>query len=468
MIGFTVHRMNVTLLLMTGLLALSHLAAGQAEQPQVLKKKTETISQADELFRDLRWRSLVKNIEEARESRRIWFKDNKLTSPGDSMVAMIADLRYYGLLPDNYHRAEIENLKGTSGDLKSIFRLDVLLTDAFFSVAEDLKNGRIKSGTGTGNDSLLTSLLDHVTRGKSVREVLEQQEPDYSQYRSLKQALRALIDTLEEGERTLVKRRIALDSLSLQKQLESIEINMERWRQEKQPFKDTYVLINIPSFMLELIAHDTVTFESKVIVGKAQTPTPILSSQLECFIIYPYWHVPKSIASAELLPKIQKDVSYLTRNNFEVLDSKGKILDAKSINWAAYNRSNFPFVLRQQEGTDNALGIIKFVFDSPSGVYLHDTNTKDFFKNEVRAYSHGCIRLEKAEALALLLATGTSDASSPLVEKYLQEKKRNTINLSSPVPIYVRYFTCEYKNGNLHQYPDIYKRDAKIFDALYK
>ena len=455
-----------TILIIMGLIAVGHLASGQTERVETDNKKKEFILQTDETLGGLRWKGLVKDIEESRESRRVWFKNDQLTPQGDSLVSMIQNLRYYGLLPKNYHISELETLLKPSKDLKSIFRLDVLLTDAFFSIAYDLKNGRAESNASSENDSLLVLLLDQAIKSGNVILSLEQQEPNYIDYYALKQALSVLIGRLEENQKAQVLKGIAMDSLPLQKQIVDIEVNLERWRQEKEPFKGTYILVNLPSFMLEVITHDTVLFESRVIVGTPRTPTPVLSSLLECFITYPYWHVPRSIATSELLPKLKTDPSYLARNNFQVLDVKGNLLDARSIDWPDYTKSNFPFVLRQQEGSANALGIIKFVFENPYSVYLHDTNAKNLFKNEFRALSHGCVRVEKAEALAHLLATGKLDTLSPLVEKYLNKKQRNTVELPQAIPIYVRYLTCEYKHGKLYQYKDIYKKDDKILQAL--
>jgi L,D-transpeptidase YcbB len=209
--------------------------------------------------------------------------------------------------------------------------------------------------------------------------------------------------------------------------------------------------------------------ESNVIVGKPATPTPTLSSKIDCFVVFPYWYVPRKITVEEYLSVIKKDTTFITRNNFDVLDRKGNIVQLSSINWNQYNANNFPFVLRQREGTENSLGIIKFVFDNPHAVFLHDTNAKKLFRNDIRAYSHGCIRLEKAFQLAhYLIGGGRTAISSQSLDKYLNLEKRITISLKQPVPIHIRYFTCTVTNGQLHFYPDIYKKDNVLIKTIYR
>src|SRR5690606_24036460 len=110
------------------------------------------------------------------------------------------------------------------------------------------------------------------------------------------------------------------------------------------------------------------------------------------------------------------------RNNFDVLDKRGNLLQADSIDWESFSKSYFPVSLRQREGQENALGIIKFVFDNPYAVFLHDTNAKRLFRSRVRAFSHGCIRMEKAVELAHYLVTGDPGKKSKYVERFLKEE----------------------------------------------
>jgi murein L,D-transpeptidase YcbB/YkuD len=237
---------------------------------------------------------------------------------------------------------------------------------------------------------------------------------------------------------------------------------MERWRWETPDLDQRYIWINVPSFQLHVIDKGQTILESRIIVGKPESPTPVLNSLVECITLYPYWYIPRKIAIEEYLPEIQKDTSFLMQNNFDVLDRKGNILDPATLDWQRFTTKYFPVSLRQREGSENSLGVIKFIFDNPYAVFLHDTNTKSLFRKKTRMFSHGCIRMEKAIELANYL---TRDPK--LIESKLQLKERWTINLDNPIAIYTRYFTCEYIHDELNFYDDIYGLDQAIIDTLY-
>jgi murein L,D-transpeptidase YcbB/YkuD len=129
--------------------------------------------------------------------------------------------------------------------------------------------------------------------------------------------------------------------------------------------------------------------------------------------------------------------------------------------------NNFPVLLRQREGVDNSLGILKFVFDNPYAVFLHDTNARRLFQNNDRALSHGCIRMEKAIDFAHYLVTGKVGEKSAMVEKFLKQKERHNVDLASPIAIHVRYITAEVKGDQIYVYKDLYKQDRALIESLY-
>jgi murein L,D-transpeptidase YcbB/YkuD len=421
----------------------------------------------DQLYDGLKRKKSVIKFYELRNNKPAWSDSKNILLLGDSMISMIKNVRYYGLLPKDYHLFEIEDNKQTDTG-KSLLRTDVLLTDAFLSIAKDLKYGRLSNTAKVWDDSLQISLLQQTVSGQWLKTNLELQEPMYPGYCALKEALKLSLDSLMDEDRIAFMEGRSDDSHPLTNKLRLIEINIERWRLENTISGDRYIFINIPSFWLEIVSNDTIVLESKVIVGTADRPTPLLSSEVECFIIYPYWHVPRKIAVEEYLPILKKDTSFLKGNNFDVLDSKGNVLDSDSIDWGEFNKNYFPVLLRQREGPENSLGVIKFVFDNPYAVFLHDTNAKRLFRKDVRAFSHGCIRMEKAFELAHYLATGEINKRSKTIEIYLKQRQRHTVDLPNPIPIYVRYFTCEFKDGVFLQYKDIYKRDQKIARLFYE
>jgi murein L,D-transpeptidase YcbB/YkuD len=242
---------------------------------------------------------------------------------------------------------------------------------------------------------------------------------------------------------------------------------MERWRWEKM-LPDRYVTVNIPAFLLRVIESDSVWLESRVIVGKRETPTPVIESVIRSFIIYPYWHVPRSISTKEILPSLQRDSTYLHKHNFDVLDRQGKVVDASVIHWTDYDTENFPFILRQREGSENSMGIIKFNFPNHYGVYLHDTNSKRLYTSKKRDLSHGCVRVNKAVEFAHYLVREDDIYVSPEdLDQYLTLQQRLKIDLRKPIPLKLQYFTCEFHKGGVQFYDDIYKKDSVMIQSLY-
>jgi murein L,D-transpeptidase YcbB/YkuD len=163
--------------------------------------------------------------------------------------------------------------------------------------------------------------------------------------------------------------------------------------------------------------NNEVVLEMRLVVGKPSTPTFSLASIVNEVIIYPYWHVPVSIATKELLPAIKRDPSFLEANNYQVLNKAGKIINPYSINWNALSRNYFPYTIRQGTGCDNSLGLLKLNFYNPFGAYLHDTPNKDLFKQNRRFFSHGCMRMEKPIELGHLVLINNNIAIDTLTEK---------------------------------------------------
>jgi L,D-transpeptidase YcbB len=384
----------------------------------------------------------------------------------DSMISIIRNARYFGLLPAGYHLKEIEQLK----DLHTsphIERIEVLLTDAFLRLVNDLSAG-VSRVVHEGVDSIGAGLLQRAVREGEIVSVLNSVEPGYSQYKALKSAISAILDSTQASIREGILSGEINESEPTMKLFQTLELNLERWRAEKQFSEEgRYIYINIPSFILRVVNGSMPVLESRIIVGAQKTPTPELSSYVECFTIYPYWNVPRKISIEEYLPIIKRDTSFIARNNFDVLDRKGRVLHKDSIDWKSFNKNYFPVSLRQREGKGNSLGLIKFVFDNPYAVFLHDTNAKALFNRKVRTFSHGCVRMEKAVELGHYLLTKDVSARSAILDKYLSKQERRTLNLQGPVPIYIRYFTCELVNEKLYLYPDVYDLDNKLRERLY-
>lgn len=422
----------------------------------------------DQAFKGLSIKSRIIRFYQTRNAQAIWFPGNTKSALADSMVSLIQQSRYSGLLPQDYQLAEIEYLQQAQETHQNLLRTEILLTNAFFEMMEDLRYGRLYSRVDNADDSVYFSAINRVIYESNVRTVLEQEEPVFLGYRELKKAMKYVLDTLPYQIRQTLLWGATADSIHGFREVRAIEINLERWRMETKSFGQRYLFVNIPAYQLYLIAADTLSFQSRIIVGKKDTPTPHLTSLVECFVLFPYWYVPRKIAIEEYLPIIQYSRTFISRNNFDVLNSRGEILNADSIDWNAYNKNYFPVSLRQREGPDNSLGVIKFLFDNPYAVFLHDTNAKKYFRGNMRALSHGCVRVERALDLAHYLITDDLTKQSKTITKYLQQKQRHTVNIPKPIPIYIRYFTCEFRNDQLYYYSDIYEKDTVLIDAFYK
>lgn len=186
-------------------------------------------------------------------------------------------------------------------------------------------------------------------------------------------------------------------------------------------------------------------------------------------IIYPYWKVPYSIAWKEILPAVQADTSYLRRKGFEVLGAGGRVVDPRKIKWKKYNKDNLPYSFRQVIGEENSLGILKFNFNSRYGVYMHDTNSKKYFKTFYRWQSHGCIRLEQYyEAARFIIRDDTLKIPYDTLDAWLAKQEQQKINLRKQIPIYVKYYSSVADSLGLHRYIDIYRKDEAMEKMLYK
>ena len=231
-----------------------------------------------------------------------------------------------------------------------------------------------------------------------------------------------------------------------------------RWMYPVLRQNENTIVVNIPSATLLLFRYDTPVLESKVIVGKRSTRTPRIASTLTDITIYPYWIVPKSIATGELLPEIKKDVSYLERNNFQVLDKKGKIVNATAVRWDSLSASYFPYTIRQSTGCDNSLGLIKLNINNPFNIYLHDTPWKALFESRNRFFSHGCVRVQKAKEMSHILLKDNSVAVDTLDEKEsLLGRRPIVLKLPTDIPVLILYNTSWFDaKGVVRFYPDIY------------
>lgn len=254
-------------------------------------------------------------------------------------------------------------------------------------------------------------------------------------------------------------------------QIQKIAVNMERWRWLPKQLGDRYILVNIAAFNLAAVEHGQTVLSMPVVVGKDYRQTPVFSSRMTYLVLNPYWHVPPTIATEDILPEVKKNPQYLAKRNIEVIRSWNDttVLDPFSINWAAYSKDNLPFVFRQPPGRDNALGRIKFMFPNKYDVYIHDTPQRSHFTLPQRAYSSGCIRVESPIELAAYVLKDDPRWNREAILEALEKSRDAIVRLPQPIPVHIFYCTSYVdERGWLHFREDIYQRDAAVAQGLKK
>ena len=466
----------------------------------------------------------------------LWFNQSNLNSKGDSLLKLIQNITYYGLIPNQYHLQKITTYldsihsNRTLINVTSLVKADLLLSDAYYLIGAHLNKGRFY------NDSLLLqtnfnkldkgwdSILVSGYQKANLKAAFDSLEPKFYGYKMLKKELAVILNNgklfqidsipfISEKD-SIIRNKLIIQNLIIQglydtlssanysikltkailklqkkwfiqpdgklgkytsqalsynreKIIKQICMSMERWRWE-MTFPEKYIFINIPEFWLTVFEKDTIVLQSAIVCGKPDHQTPILKSKIDHMLIYPYWNVPSSIATKEILPAVKRDINYISKKNFEVLGAGNKVLDYTKLPWKKYSKDYLPVRFRQRIGEENSLGIVKFNFNNPFGVYLHDTNSKRYFKTNNRSQSHGCIRIENYLDLADFLVRDDSVHYTPdSLRLYFSKTEQRKIRLKKAMPIFTRYYTAKADSNGLKLFIDIYQKDEEMMNLIY-
>lgn len=469
----------------------------------------------------------------------IWSSEEKWTTLADSLYAFIAASRLYGLFPSDYNissLARIRNGMADSMQRKNAVlwaRADMLFTDAYMSMAKDLKVGRLPQDSVSTridsliNDSLYLQNFQAAITQKNIRGSLEQLETKLKGYTDLKAAIASFLDSADFSGSTYVVYP-SKDSALLLKQVESrlaelnfisipgdtasfrgnirkyqkghgipvtgkigektvsslnvndwqkfkrIAVSLDRYKLMADTLPHQYIWVNLPGFYLQLWNDDTLALESKIVVGKPLTRTPLLTSKITDMVTYPQWTIPESIIVKEVLPGLKKDTNYLNKKGYSLVDFNGDEVYASSVNWNKYTKG-IPYKVVQGSGDDNALGILKFNFSNKYSVYLHDTNQRYYFSRSFRALSHGCVRVQQWDKLARFIIANDSLNASPTsntfktdsLTAWLSRKEKHVIPVKTRLPVFIRYFGCTAVNGKVKFYEDIYNEDRLLSERYF-
>jgi len=256
-------------------------------------------------------------------------------------------------------------------------------------------------------------------------------------------------------------------NVPVQARLQQIVVAMERERWLNRPRGERHIWVNLADFTASIIDNDRVTFQTRSVIGAIESDrqSPEFSDVMEYMVINPSWYVPRSIIVNEYLPSLQRNRNAVSQ--IEVTDRNGRAVNRANINFNQYTARTFPFSMRQPPSPSNALGLVKFIFPNQWNIYLHDTPSKSLFGRQVRAFSHGCIRLNDPFDFAYALLSRQEADPQAFFQDRLRGGVEQRVNLTDPVPVHLVYRTAFTSvDGTLNFRPDIYGRDGRIWNAL--
>lgn len=394
----------------------------------------------------------------------------------------------HGLNPAMFHPDQVRELVSKLNNTtaittkeeayRDIAELEILSSTSLINYSNDLQYGVISPKKIYSRYFMATKRPDslsilQVLNVRNLKTYLDTIQPKDPQYIALQKAY--LSNT-------------AIGNLSSEESKRVLLVNMERLRWKNKPTENKYVIVNIPDFKLDVMDSGKSVLNMKVCVGMGRNmdnaktllhyddtdrvdnpnphQTPILNSLIHSVQVNPIWNIPQSIATKEIIVEAQKDPYYLSNKNINVYKDDKLVEDSEDIDWNTVDKSDYSF--KQQPGSDNSLGKIKFLFNNKSNVYLHDTPAKSYFYRSMRAVSHGCVRLGDPQGLALNLF-GQGSWQYAVIDSDMTKQKPapTTIDLPKKVPVYITYVTCwADENGILQYRKDVYGMDIVLYAHL--
>jgi hypothetical protein len=229
------------------------------------------------------------------------------------------------------------------------------------------------------------------------------------------------------------------------------------------------IRVNVPTFILRFYINRKLAFKTKVIVGTNKNRTPSFSSLAKYIVTNPYWNVPYSIATKEIIYSARRDSTLFDRKKYELLHND-KVIRHDTINWSQYGSGNFPFKIRQKMGVSNSLGNVKLLFPNEFSVYIHDTPTKSLFNTQLRSYSHGCIRTQHPEELMRLILKDDNHLYKDSLDALFSRKGETYLRLNSPFLVSIEYQTLiiDDSTHQLRIFPDLYDRHKELLELSKK
>jgi murein L,D-transpeptidase YcbB/YkuD len=453
-----------------------------------------------------------------------WSRETAVGRQAEALVGAVRGAEAEGLNPREYHLAEVEealrrvHVPASNGgplDPSERATIDLLLTDAFVTYGGHLAHGRIDPKRIHSGWSLpprqvdVIAALERAIQDGRIEETLAGLAPSTPEYGALRQALqryRGIEErggwpvlpsgfTLRPGDRgndvSLLRARLAAETrlvpadsptvydpaleeavrvfqrtrglredaevgpatraalnVGVRSRVEQIALSMERLRWLPDDLGRRHIRVSIPAFELVVVEEGRAALAMRVVGGRPDWRTPIFSARMTSVVLSPYWNIPPSIAEAEVLPRARRDPDYLRRNG---------------IRWV---RDGSEYRLRQDPGPLNPLGQVKFLFPNPYNVYLHDTPSRHLFAEPLRAYSHGCMRVERPLDLAEYVLRDLG-WDRDAIRRGMARGVERAITLSDPVPVYVLYQTAWVDAAEQIEFrDDVYGHDRRLAEAI--
>jgi murein L,D-transpeptidase YcbB/YkuD len=256
-------------------------------------------------------------------------------------------------------------------------------------------------------------------------------------------------------------------NVPVKRKIDQIRVNLERSRWISRNIPEEFIIVDIAGFRVYHYRNFNIQWTSKVQVGKAFRKTPVFNSQIKYLVFNPTWTVPPTILREDIIPKIKKNPEYLQKMKISVIDRQGRIADPSSVDWSKYSGKNVPYTFRQEPGPHNALGRIKFIFPNKHFIYLHDTSSRSLYARKDRAFSSGCIRVEKNIELAEILLDDPYKWNQKNIKNLIDTLETKKVNLPEPMPVSLLYWTVRFdEKGKIIFKKDVYDRDGAVLNGL--
>ena len=279
-------------------------------------------------------------------------------------------------------------------------------------------------------------------------------------------------------ERFQIRHRLVVDgvvgkntykalNIPIKRKVDQIRVNLERARWISRDIPEEFIVVDIAGFRIYHYRNFNIKWTSKVQIGKPFRKTPVFNAWIKYLVFNPTWTVPPTILKKDIIPKIKKNPEYLQKMKISVIDSENKIVDPYSVNWSKYSDRYVPYTFRQEPGPHNALGRIKFIFPNKHFIYLHDTPSRSLYARKERAFSSGCIRVEKDIELAEILLNDPEKWNQQNIQNHFDTLKTKRVNLLKPMLISLLYWTVRFdEKGEIIFKKDVYDRDGAVLEGL--